>query len=479
MNILLVSMPDTVPLINSMVSFPSIGITSLAGNLCGHNVKIVDLVVYGKNIRKPLQKAIDEHKPHIVGLSAMIFQFDTLLKVASFIKKNYPGIKIAAGGYHATLMYKEISSDEKQSANLDFLIRGEGEISFRYLADELGKENFALEKIKGLSFKQGKEWKHNDASILLDLSVIPIPARDARITQDFRMLGRKNLRLDVFETSRGCPFNCKFCSITQMYGKTFRRFPISRIVEDIKNIKRLGFNGAFLADDNIIYDAEHFNNVCDAIIDNKLNDMFYSVQVSAIGVAKNPELVKKMSRANFRLVFVGFESMIPSSLKDMTKPTNPEINIQAAKLLRQNGIAIVAGLIAGNPDDDYETVKKNFSLVRDLRPDVTYPQYLTPYPKTLLRDELLAAGLIVNKDNFSSYDGYTCNIRTSHLTQRKLFRALQIQMLKEFFDSRHLKDNWFLKTYPFSFFKKMVGYNFFRIILNILTGEVKKRNFDI
>lgn len=480
MNILLVAMPDMVPLVSTIVSFPNIGIASIAGNLKNHDVKVVDLVVYGTKIRKPLIEAIETSKPGLIGLSAMTFQFDTLLKIAAFVKKAYPHIKIAAGGYHATLMYQEIADNAGPDFALDFLVRGEGEVSFRQLADELEKPHPDLSTIKGLSYRGGHGWIHNEKSPLLDLADVSLPARDLRIARDFRWLGKEDVRLDVFETSRGCPFNCKFCSITQMYGRTFRRYPIPRIVADLQNIRRLGSRGAFLADDNVISDAEHFGNVCDAIIENKLNDLFYIVQVSAIGVAKNPDLVKKMRQANFRLTFVGFESMLPSNLKDVSKPANPEINIQAAKLLRDNDIGIIAGLIVGYPDDDARAVRKNWKLMRQLKNDVTWPSYLTPYPKTVIREELLAENLVVNKDDFKSYDGFSCNVRTRYLSRSQLFRTLQLKMLVDHFDVSRIRDgNWFLRNFGFSAARKLVVVNFITILRSLITGRVRKRTFDI
>jgi radical SAM superfamily enzyme YgiQ (UPF0313 family) len=183
--------------------------------------------------------------------------------------------------------------------------------------------------------------------------------------------------MDVAETSRGCPNNCKFCSITQMYGHTFRRFSIERIIADLKAIRDQGFKAVFFVDDNITYDIDHFRQVCQAIVQHQLNDLCYLTQVSAAGIAQHPELVADMDRANFRITFVGFESMDPNALKDMKKPTSPEFNRRAAALLRQHRIAIVAGLISGYPEDTRETVTHNWRMIEDLQPDLIYSQYLT------------------------------------------------------------------------------------------------------
>jgi len=160
--------------------------------------------------------------------------------------------------------------------------------------------------------------------------------------------------------------------------------------------------------------------VCQAIVQHGLNDLTYMTQVSAVGIAQDPELVAEMDRANFRFVFVGFESMEPSALKEMKKPTSPAINRQAAALLRQHRIGIIAGGIVGYPNDDRESVKKQVRQLLSLKPDALYLQILTPYPKTALRQELLEAGLIVNLNDYKTYNGFLSNIRTKHLGCKEL-----------------------------------------------------------
>jgi radical SAM superfamily enzyme YgiQ (UPF0313 family) len=129
-----------------------------------------------------------------------------------------------------------------------------------------------------------------------------------------------------------------------------------------------------------------------------------------------------MDRANFRFVFVGFESMEPAALKNMKKPTSPALNRRAAALLRQHRMAIIAGAIVGYPDDDRESVTRQIRQIWGLKPDIIYAQILTPYPQTVLRQELLDAGLIVNLDDYRSYNGFNGNIRTKYLSCKELER---------------------------------------------------------
>jgi anaerobic magnesium-protoporphyrin IX monomethyl ester cyclase len=417
MRILLMAMPDTVDFIENSARIPNLALVSLAGNLPGHEVKVLDLVLYKPGIRKSLEKILGEFRPQLVGLSAMTFQFATMLKVARLVRGFDPGIKIAAGGYHPSLMARELGLEELTS--LDFIVRGEGEATLPALATALERSQPDLAGIAGLSYRQGNRWRHNADRSLLDLDQIQLPRREARLADDFFFL---DMSMDVAETSRGCPYNCKFCSIQRMYGNTFRRYPIPRIIEDLQAIRSRGTKSVFFVDDNITHDIDHFRRVCRAIVQHGLNDMCYLTQVTAVGIAQNPELVAEMDRANFRIVFVGFESMEPAALKGMKKPTSPAINMRAAALLRRHKMAIIAGAIVGYPDDDRESVTRQIRQIWALKPDTIYAQILTPYPQTLLRQELLEAGLIVNLDDYRTYNGFESNIRTKHLSCRELER---------------------------------------------------------
>ena len=124
MKILLISMPDTADFIDNAIRLPNLSLVSLAGNLPGHEVTVLDLVLYKPHVKKILKDTLNSFQPEIVGMSAMTFQFETLLRVASFIREINPSIKIVAGGYHATLMAEEETSSGG-SHGIDFFVRND------------------------------------------------------------------------------------------------------------------------------------------------------------------------------------------------------------------------------------------------------------------------------------------------------------------------------------------------------------------
>ena len=474
MNIVLFAMPDTSDILETVCRLPNLALASLAAAVKEHNVHILDLVLKKPAVKAVIRETIEQHSPQVIGLSAMTFQFDTLLRVAAYIKAIDPTIHIVVGGYHATLMYKEIT-EETPNLPIDFIVRGEGEVTFAALVKTLEGVAPDFSSIQGLSFRDGSDWTHNPQRELLDVTALAIPARSKRLDNSFYILDRP---MDVIETSRGCPNNCKFCCITHMYGHTFRPFPIERVIEDLKQIKANGTESVFIIDDNITHSIDHFKTVCNAIIDNGLNDMSYMTQVTAAGMANNPDLVALMDRANFRIIFVGFESMDPDVLRAMKKPTSPKINQQAAAILRKHNMGIIAGSIVGFANDTKESIKKQLEQVRSLQPDGIYVQYITPYPKTVLREEMLAADLVVNKDDFSQYNGFSCVVRTNHLSRDELYKAKKIECLKPYFNLKMIWNNHFIRNYSLAFIThelKTIG----MLLFNILTLKQRKNDIDI
>ena len=122
-------------------------------------------------------------------------------------------------------------------------------------------------------------------------------------------------QVDVVETSRGCTYDCSFCSIIEMRGRNFHVYPIERVLADIADARRRGARAIFLVDDNITLDVHRFESLCKAIVDAGLNDIEYMVQAMTSPLAQHGEtLAPLMKRAGFRYVFLGIENILESDL---------------------------------------------------------------------------------------------------------------------------------------------------------------------
>lgn len=413
-------MPDVAPVIMHEAAFhmPNCGIASVGANIDeGHEVYIIDLVRKRSRLRSYLTRTLLKIHPQLVGLSAMTWQYDTCVKLIRLIKHLLPDVKIVIGGYHATLMHEEIARSP-EAGLIDFMIRGEGEEACRRLANALaGKDR--LEEIPSLSYKIRGQFIHNPRGELLDLSKIKIPIRDKRrLTSGYHVMLSK---VEVMETSRGCTRACTFCSMKHMYGQTFRTYPIERVLEDIDDIyhnRRTRL--IFLADDNLVLDPERVIKICDAIIARGYRGLKLIVQADCITMSRNEEMVRKMSLAGMKSIFLGIETVSRKNLLAAHKGDIVEASRKAVEICHKYGIMVVAGLIFGFPDDDEKDIIENYNFLKSLDADTSYCQILTPYPKTVMRQDLLNQELVTNSHEYKRYNGIWANVKTKHLGKDQL-----------------------------------------------------------
>jgi anaerobic magnesium-protoporphyrin IX monomethyl ester cyclase len=420
MKIVLISMPDVVPLLihESAVHIPNLGVASLGANIdAKHRVWIIDLIRKRNKVRRYLTTTLKKIQPHVIGLSAMAWQYDTCIRIIRLIKHLLPQVKIVIGGYHATLMYNEIAHSP-EAAMIDFMIRGEGEVAFRKLVDTV-EINGRLDDIPSLSYKQNKIFIHNPRGDLIDLTQLNLPIRDRkRLTRGYHMM---YFKMEALETSRGCTRSCNYCSMHHMYGRSFRTFPIERVLADLDDIYyRRKTRWAFIVDDNLVLNPKRVIALCEAIIAKKYKNLFLAAQADCMSMARNETMVAKMAEAGFRTIFLGIENASTKNLAAANKGNILEASKKAVALCHKYEMMVIGGLIFGFPDDDEQAIINNYRFFVDQKVDAAYCQILTPYPKTELRKMLIADGLVTNKDDFRWYNGLWANVKTRHLAADRL-----------------------------------------------------------
>lgn len=413
-------MPDVAPVImrESAFHMPSCGIASVGANIDEeHEVFIADLIRKRGRLASCLGKILKKTRPEVVGLSAMAWQYETCIALIRLLKRLSPNVKIVIGGYHATLMSEEIAASEEASL-IDFMVRGEGEECFRRLINALAGRD-SISDIPSLSYKEGKKFIHNPMGPPLDLAKLKIPIRDKRrLTSGYHIMLSK---VEVMETSRGCTRSCSYCSMRHMYGRTFRTFPIERVLADIDDIYfKRRTRCIFFADDNLVLDPKRVIQICDAIIARNYRGIKITIQADCVSIARNEEMTRKLAQAGIKTIFLGIENASPQNLQEAGKGNIVNASRQAVELCHRYGIMVIAGLIFGFPDDREEDIIENYQFLKSLDADSAYCQILTPYPKTLMREQLLEQGLIVNPHEYKWYNGIWANIKTRHLDAEQL-----------------------------------------------------------
>jgi anaerobic magnesium-protoporphyrin IX monomethyl ester cyclase len=424
MNVLLLSMPDYFEHMPPVaVRMPNGALTSLAGNVdCHHRVAVADLILSYRRVRETINRLFHEFDPEVVGLSVMTFQRRTAARIIDLVRTLKPGVKVVVGGYDPSLAHEAYVG-----MDVDYIVRGEGEVTFRELLRALERGR-GFDGICGLSWRDGDQWLHNPDRTVhrLEDDEIRLPDRRARVLHGYTLLGRQ---VDVVETSRGCTYDCSFCSIIEMRGRNFHTYSFERVLADIRDARDHGARTIFLVDDNITLNVRRFEALCHAIIEARLNELDYFVQAMTSAIASHGEtLAPLMRRAGFRYVFLGIENILEGDLEFLraaAKNTARDnghnagnATLKAIDWLHRNKMYVVGGLILGNPDDTLESIEANLAFARRYV-DWPYIQHPTPYPRTPMTQDFRERGLIMN-ERLEEYDGTTAVVRTEHVSAEEV-----------------------------------------------------------
>lgn len=319
-----------------------------------------------------------------IMISSMIIQKDSLEDIISMTIKvreeSQKDIRIVAGGPYPTQYYDKIQG-------VDHFILGEAESGIwdekrgvleSFLMDfERGEAKKAYARVSIRKKGQGKEIDQNEyenltaffgenADIELvssrpDMSLSPIPRYDLLKIKEYASM--------AVQMSRGCPFNCEFCSEPALYGDRSRLKSPHKFVAELETIYGLGYRGdVFVVDDNFIGNIKEVKDVLkDTIIFQKEKGYPFSLFTEAsMNLAGDDNLMGLMRDAGFNMVFVGFESPDREVLKSMNKPQNLHIDsIEAVRKIQSYGITVSGGFIVGNDNEPEDICDKIFNFCQE------------------------------------------------------------------------------------------------------------------
>lgn len=428
MNILLINPDDKNvyhKLSNVSTKYPPLGLLYLAAvsEREGHVVKIVDLPVEPFT-DGDLANIINEFCPDIVGFSVTTPLSTRAHEIASLIK-SISNPKIVFGGPHSTALF----SEELKDKSVDFVVIGEGEVTFA----ELLSSNFKnLDKIDGLAYKHnGRIIKNPPRQLINDLDSIPFPAYHLIDFKKYFFLDARSFPLTDIFTTRGCPFNCVYCN-KNIFGHNYRVRSVKNVVDEIELLSRkFGVKEIHILDDSINFNKDRFIDICDEIIRRKIVMSFDCCNLRADHVSDY--LFKRMKRAGFYKVAFGIESGDQRILKNIRKSLRLSDVENAVSLAQKNGLEVWGYFMVGLPGESIATIKKtvNFAIKLDL--DVAKFHIATPLPGTKFFDDLDKKGLIRTHDwaEYSIWKEPTF-LRIGHLSSKDILR-MQKYCVRGFF----------------------------------------------
>jgi radical SAM superfamily enzyme YgiQ (UPF0313 family) len=324
------------------------------------------------------------------------------------------GIPVVIGGPHVTFLPEEALD------HADYVIRGEGEAALPLLVEALNGRG-RLEDVPGLAWKDERGVHRNPLPQLLeDLDSLPFPDFALLDTGGRKMGGPFGREILPLQTSRGCPFDCTFCSVTCMFGRRYRYRSTKNVIAELARYDRRK-HFPFFYDDNFASNPRRTKELLRRMIERDFR-FNWMTQVRS-DVARDGELLDLMAAAGCTYLFVGFESADPAALEEMRKSQSlPEIERAIAEI-RRRGIYVHGMFVFGFDADTPGTIRRTVDFAIDRKIDTVQFLALTPIPGTQLFETLEREGRILDRE-WGTFDGLHVKHRPTGFTPGELQAAL-------------------------------------------------------
>jgi anaerobic magnesium-protoporphyrin IX monomethyl ester cyclase len=351
----------------SIFRFPPLGLGYIAAYLKQYNIS-VDLADCTFLNREEALEKVRSSDPTIVGIYSMFTMKDKAIQMAKLLRENCK--LLVAGGPLPTLNSAVFLHD------FDVVVNGEGEETMLELAREVEK-GADLSRVRGITFKEKDKLKSTPSrKVIQSLDNIPFPARELFDHQAYKNYYAKEFGYTATSmiTSRGCPFNCDFCS-RPIFGNELRIRSAANIVDEIERVQALGYERVWFADDCFTLNRRRLIGICKEIVHRRIRIEWECLsRVDTI----DREMTERMKQAGCVRVFFGMESGNDSVLTLMKKRATTKQAKEAVYTTKKSGVQVGAFFIVGYPGETNETILDTVRFASSLPLD--YLSFTLPYP---------------------------------------------------------------------------------------------------
>lgn len=413
--ILLIVPPQTLP---TEIEFCGIneplGILYIAASLrkAGYDVKVIDFnifdqkrkrsdayITYGANVFD-IKENLKLNKPDLIGVSCLhaASEFD-LFETCKIIKSVHPSVPVVVGGGHPSVMPERMLA----RAYIDYVIIGEGEFRLRYLIEALNKKNKFFQ-FDGIAFKKsGKTFVHRCASVIEDLDVLPLPARDMIDVKAYSYINKKNRIFTnpgvLIEATRGCFNCCTYCSVSKTAGQTIRFRSVQNVINEIKLLKNIyGIKNICFVEDNIAVNKKYILALCAALTKIHVHPQFNR------GIwpdVLDSEVIAAMAKAGIRTIIFSVSSSSKRVLKDiMHRQVTIERVPELVQQCRKHNIGAIAQFVLGMIGEKKRELLQslNYPIKVGFDGAVFYSAF--PFPGTELYNQAKEKGYLPERFNY-------------------------------------------------------------------------------
>ncbi len=373
---------------------PPVNLMYLASSLekNSFNVKIFDDDLLQRGYEN-VSKMVEKINPKLVGVTANTSTIRSAMRYVDIIKKLLPDTLTVIGGPHATFMPYETL---KSSGNLDAIVMGEGEETMVDLANQSNREYMNLDEVKGIVYRDLKENNLKTTPkrpLIKDLDSLPFPARHL---VPFEAYGSSQDQTGGIITSRGCVYNCNYCSSSRIMGKKFRSRSPDNILDEIEElVNKYNINDIGFMDDTFMLNKRRADDIANEI---KARDVDISFVASSRVDRVDSSTLQNLKSAGLKTIYYGVESGSQRILDLMKKGITIKQAENAVKIAKNAGLEVLTSFILGYPGETEDDIDKTINFSTKLNSDYCQYSILTPFPGTPIYNELIDKDLIDNED---------------------------------------------------------------------------------
>lgn len=364
----------------------------------GYRPTILDMGIEDRP-EDALKKCLSRKNPKYIAITCTSATYYQAIEIATVAKTLQPDITVLVGGTHVS----SLVSESLRVNNFDYVFVGEADYSFAQFLQGVDPKN-----IEGIAFRgaNGEICFTPNKSFIMNLENFVFPDYTLYDLTKYELspLHSKNNPVVWLETSRGCPFNCQICNKV-VHGQTFRAKSAQRVIDEIKYLLSIGIKEFHIADDGFSSDMNRAEQICDMIIENKLD--FSWACVNGIRVDRvNKSLLRKMKQAGCYRISFGIESGNQSVLDHLGKRVTLEQIRNSVKLAKSVGLEVFGFFIFGFEDDTAETMMDTIRFAKSLPLDLAKASIMMPFPGSPLYHKYMGMDLLFPTEQYRNFNAY-------------------------------------------------------------------------
>jgi len=374
----LITPPYHSGVVESAGTWMNLGFVYIAGALraAGYEVDYYDAMALWHEWPQ-IRQRITDFSPDVVATSAFTPCIVDGVELLRLAKEINPRIVTVIGNVHATFCYDELFSDA--ATPIDFVIRGEGEITFPALLDCLNSGDDPI-KVAGLAFRShGKVHATANAPFIENLDALPA-AWDLVEWPIYSYRPKKDSTLAIVSSSRGCRQNCSFCSQQLFWQRTWRARSPENFVAELEHLNReYGVNVAMLADEIPTLDRARWERILDLLIERQPGVKLL-METRVDDILRDEDIMDKYRKAGIEHIYVGVEAGSQKNLNLFKKGTKVEQSKRAIDIINSADIVSETSFVLGMPDDTPESIAAIVALAIHYNPDMAFFLAIAPWP---------------------------------------------------------------------------------------------------